>query len=141
MGRGRRGIWRAYRFTDKPTPEDANGQCVVAPVTTVADLIDMCATVAFVNNDSSARRANTKLGALRATAVMTHRVNGQWRSQVVVIFRTLAGVLPSTLDTSSGKYMAPGSYYQIRYRNSDFLLPVECRFERPNRHFTGTPTP
>ena len=28
--------------------------------------------------------------------------------------------------------------YPARYRNSDFLPPVECRFERPNRHFGGT---
>ena len=67
MGRGRRGTWRSYRFTDEPTTVCFKGQCVLAPVTSVADLIDMCATVAFVNNDSSARRANTKLGALRAT--------------------------------------------------------------------------
>ena len=119
MGRGRRGTWRAYRFTDEPTPEGAKGQCVVAPVATVADLIDMCATVAFVNKDSSAHKANTKLGALRATAVMTRRVNGHWRSQAVVIFRTLSGALPGTLQTPSGKYTAPGSYYELHKSNSE----------------------
>jgi hypothetical protein len=85
----------------------------------VADLIDMCATVAFVNKDSSAHKANTKLGALRATAVMTRRVNGHWRSQAVVIFRTLSGALPSTLQTPSGKYTAPGSYFELHKSDSE----------------------
>ena len=119
MGRGSRGKWRLYRFTDEPTPGGSKGPCVVAPVSTVADLIDMCATVAFVNKDSSAHKANTKLGALRATAVMTRRVNGHWRSQTVVIFRTLSGALPSMLHTSSGKYTSPGSYYQIYKSDSE----------------------
>lgn len=113
MARGRRGTWRAYRFADEPAPGGVVGACVVAPVDTVADLIDMCATVAFVNNDSSAHKANTKLGALRATAVMTRKVSGHWRSQTIVVFRTLSGSLPRTLETSSGRYMAPGSYYEI----------------------------
>lgn len=119
MGRGRRETWRAYRFTFEPTPEDSKGQCVVAPVATVADLIDMCATVAFVNKDSSAHQANTKLGALRATAVMTRRVHGHWRSQAVVILRTLSGALPSTLQTLSGKYTAPGSSFELYKSESE----------------------
>jgi len=90
----------------------------LAPVTSVADLIDMCATVAFVNKDSSAHKANTKLGALRATAVMTCRVNGRWRSQTVVVFRTLSGALPSVLQTS-GKYTAPGSCYDLYKSDSE----------------------
>jgi len=91
----------------------------VAPVATLADLIDMCATVVFVNKDSSAHKANTKLGALRATAVMMRRVNGHWRRQAVVVFRTLSGALPSMLQTPSGKYTAPGSYYELHKSDSE----------------------
>ena len=109
----RRGKWRARLFSNQTIAWDATGECVLAPVLTMADLIDVCATVAFVNNDSSAHKANTKLGALRATAVMARRVYGHRRSQVVVVFRTLSGALPSTLQTSSKRYMAPGSSYEL----------------------------
>ena len=126
MSRGRRGNGHrhTHSFTDQPTPVNANGKCVVAPLSTISDLIDMCATVAFVNNVSSAHSANMKLHALRATSVIT--LNGHWRSRIAVVFHTLSGTLPHTILTNSGKYAAPGSSYEIfqsdneseKYKNS-----------------------
>lgn len=109
----RRNEWRSYR------PPDVHGRpggaCVVAPVNSVADVVEMCATISYINSNTFKYRSSTRFSSLRANAVFTTRVPGHWRTQVFVVFRTLSGPLPAGVGTDgTTQYQAPGSAYALQ---------------------------
>lgn len=102
----------SYRLLDVHGPGQPSGACVVAPLSSVADIVDVCATVGYVNSCKVTCSAEARLGALRASAVFTAPMNGLWRRKVFIVLRTLSGPLPPGVGKEGAKtYKAPGSTY------------------------------
>jgi hypothetical protein len=92
----------------------------LAPVKSVADIVEMCATISYVNSTIIKYNSGTRLSSLRANAVFTAHVSGHWRTQVFVVFRTLLGPLPAGIGDGGAKtYNAPGSAYELQIRESE----------------------
>lgn len=120
MGHRRKNTWRSYRLLDVHGSGRPSGACVVAPVNSVADVVEMCATISYINSTIITYNSGTRLSSLRANAVFTARVSGHWRTQVFVVFRTLLGPLPAGMGKNGEKtYKVPGSAYELHIRDSE----------------------
>ena len=116
MGRGGRHKWRAYDSVLKASPGPASGKCVLAPVCNLMHIVDMKATVDYINNRIS-KDGHTSRSLLQADAVLTSCIDGQWRAQAYVVLRTAAGVIPHIFN---GPYfLAPGSNYTMTVVNNE----------------------
>jgi hypothetical protein len=89
----------------KAAPGPASGRCVLAPVSNLMNIVDMKATVDYINGRIS-KDGHTSVSLLQADAVLTSRVDGQWRAQAYVVLRTATGAIPHLFN---GLYfIAPG---------------------------------
>jgi hypothetical protein len=80
------------------------------------DIVDMKATLDYINNRIS-KDGHTSRSLLQADAVLTSRVDGQWRAQAYVVLRTSTGAIPHLFN---GPYfIAPGSNYTITVANNE----------------------
>lgn len=120
MGHRRKNVWRSYRLLDVHGSGRPAGACVVAPVNSVTDIVEMCATISYINSTTIKYNSGTRLSSLRANAVFTARASGHWRTQVFVVFRTLSGPLPAGMGENGAEaYKVPGSEYQLHVRASE----------------------
>lgn len=119
MGRRRRQQWHTHDALVKAAPQTNNGVCILAPVCNLMDIVDMCATIGFVNNYLCKEGHESRL---HAHAVLTSRVDGHWQSQAQVVFRTSVGSMPCAIQGKS--FTAPGSNYAV----------TVCEQEPENEH-------
>jgi len=80
------------------------------------DIVDMKATVDYINNRIS-KDGHTSKSLLQASAVLTSRVNGQWRAQAYVVLRTSTGAIPHLFN--GPHFTAPGSNYMITVADNE----------------------
>jgi len=118
--RNRRNGWKSF-IPWQETPSRTKGPVCLAPVNTVADIIDMCATVNYINGVESINDENPGTVKLKANCVFTARKEGQWRSQTFAAFSTPSGILPAVLKDLLA-YTANGSEYALIVADQ---LPVD----------------
>ena len=110
-GGRRRSGWKSFVPWEE-TPSFTKGPVCLAPVNKVADIIEMCATVNYINGIESSNDDNPGIVRLKANSVFTAREAGQWRSQTFAAFSTLNGTLPTVLKKRHA-YIAKGSEYAL----------------------------
>lgn len=107
----------------------ACSQVVYGVVDSVAALVDLVATISYVNEGARSDQV------LKAAMVVTSRTNESWRAQNIVIFKA-GRELPHALQTRT-RFCAPGSGYHLTISTTEppncgtrvnLAFPHECTF-------------
>lgn len=113
MARRNKQVWRAYRPATGSVPRTWSGAYILAPTPDIASMVDMCATVAYINS----RITPSKRRVLNTQAFISIQVPGHWRVKPFVVFRAERQDLISEMRTAPF-YSAPSSNYALNILDS-----------------------
>lgn len=111
----------------------ASGHHVWASFSCLSELVDLYATVTFVNEQVTIKGKSKLSDALKALAVVTHVPPDARRPRHTVVLRTESGDLPDALKEKA-VFSAPGSTYSVHMHTTPpphCVYRVECNFPEP----------
>ena len=109
-GNRRRANWKALSPWLESTHVRPGTPFLLAPVNHVADIIDACSGVKFINYMTGSFNGDPPASRLTAHRVFTYKEPGKWRATTFIAFTSKSGFLPSVFNGLS-VYSIHGSEY------------------------------